>query len=433
MTDTSPLLLQKPHLRVNAITILATLNFVLIMCGYQFSASLLALGKLGIPSQMVTAPFRAFSLLTSIFCLFAGFFINTRRDTNIWMYLLALCPILWILRIFVDLNFDCPELMYIDTAKVWGYAIYNPIAILSIYLTYDRIEFDKSLIIIMLCFIYVMSLTPLGLTASEVDLLIDSSGDRVGLGGALFSISYASMGMESVMIAICVIFSMRYSIFWKVVSLLAIVLGFYTIFKSGTRSVFLLMVMGIAFWCITIFRNFFLNFSLIAIFSGLLYLIRVPLVELLAKLAPILATRLQKAIEEGDSSGRLDLYRIGMEKMLGSPLVGHRTIDLSLNMVPGYIGHHSSIIDGFAFFGAIAGTMLVILSIYIIWISSVILRFRRSIYNYWIAALLFPKMLHAILFTGLFFNIASTGSLVIIAMIIMARLQKTDLNRTTLL
>ena len=432
-TDSIPPTLQKPNTRWDFITIFATLNFILIMCGYQFSSSLLSFMGFGANSQLVTVPYRAFSFGVAFLCVFLGMTLNVKRYANAWIYLLSIFPILWLLRMFVDLNFDCPELMYIDTSKVWGYGLYTPICLLGVFLTYDRIDFDKSLLIILSCFVYVMALIPLGLTQADMDVLIDSSNSRVGVSPALYAISSASMGMAAVMMSICVIFSRNRALFWKLVSILAIGLGIYAIFRSGTRSIFLVLMSGMIFWIGTLYRNFLLNMILIGLFSILLYVFRMPLVEFIAKFAPILGNRLRDTFESGDSSGRIELFRVGMEKMLNSPLFGERTIDLARGMLPSTVAHHSSVIDGFAFFGAIVGSLMLFVSLYLMWASTLIMRFRKYIYNYWVAAVLFPKMVNAMLFSGLFFNLSDIAVLAMIVMIIVARFEKTHLNRMTVI
>lgn len=375
---------------------ISTINLVLILVGYPVAASFMAVfGLESYLSQSITVPYRAFALFVSGLAIVFG--ITSARGIPKFsnaMKLFTLCYVLFIIRIFCDLSSDATGYANAMSFRVWGLVASAIFAAYSVYFSYRLIRFDMACLLALFFSIFVLILRPLGISSSVEELFMDMSAQRISGSSALFSIAYSYVGVVAIILSLYVIFTKYYTIPTKIIAMFLILLGLNAMLVSASRSPIVVLGFTLVAYAVTRFRNYLSLIVLSAILMVPIYIFRLALISLLEPIAPLLYARMNAMVLDGFVSGRDELFRLGLESALSSPLLGSTTIKPD-DGVDTLIGYHSSIVDAFAYLGFVGGTMVLSLFICCFIYCINILRFRKFIPNYWVALVSFVYLTYS--------------------------------------
>lgn len=390
-------------LRMGFMPFLCTLNLALILVGYPLAASLLKpLGYTSEQSQIITVPYRGFALILSVLCFAYGLYRERTPQMSNALIVFFFCMGLGITRIFFDMFSDETGYASTESLRVWGFVVSTLFASLSVYTTYKLIRYDIGIVAVLLICIYVTILAPLGIGETSEDLILDIANMRASGSSALYSIAYGFIGALGIILSVYVFFSDKYSIFFKLFTTIIIYLGAKALLASGSRSPLFDLFVVSSLYIITTFRQFAVVVILISCTTILAYFMRLQIVNIISEFSPVLGNRLTAMFLDGDYSGRDILVAEGIDKITQNPLLGVSTIDPKLGLNP-LCGFHTSVIDSFAYFGLVGGTIFLLFLIYLCYISFVMMTRRRMVPNFWVVLVLLAYLTNAFFASGLFF------------------------------
>ena len=396
-----PIAVKPPKLTF--VTFLCTLNLALIAFGYAFASSLLQpLGYNIEQSQLISIPFRIFALAVSVICAAIALLRGTQRPKiSAFLAIFFICISLGIFRILFDLLYDVSGYAQREFLRVCGFLATSFFAALSVFLTHKLIRYDVALVMMLLMGTFVIGLLPLGLVTPNIVWDQYDSMVRTSSSAALFSIAYGFVGTLTSLLALFVLSNKKYGILSKILSIVVILLGIEALFSSGSRSPLFALFVVLVVYAATLVRDYMLVILGIVFMGIIAYLLRMEITNIVSQFAPLLGSRLESMFLDYGFSGRDILAVEGMRAAIDNPILGVSTINTSLGLSP-LIGYHSAIVDSFANYGFIAGSLFVALLIYLVYISISILIYRKRVPNYWVAMILLGYLALAIPASGLF-------------------------------
>lgn len=400
--------------KINKKELLATLNVILAISGYQLAASTLSLtGLTAVESQVITIPYRAFELSIALACVVVGILNKDgRAKSSMPIYIFFGYFALFILRIFFDLSTDVTGYAYAEGYKVYGTVVICLFCALGAFLTFKYIKFDLVVVGVALCTLFVLVLSALGF-AQTVDMWTDLSTKRLSASDALFSISFAYLGIISIIAAI-VLLIYKYPFLLKLIAMAIFPLALRCIYLAGSRSpVIVLIVVGIIFLASKV-KNYFV-FVVISVASIVsLGIMGTHMVYLFLSDKSVLGARFI-SMTEGDTSGRDLLFKDGISLAIKNPIFGASTINPMTDTTP-LCGYHSIIPDALANFGLIFGSVFLAFVAYTGFISSLLI-IRRNIRTTFISLLFITYLLYGIIAGSAYFTkeIFSVATILLLA------------------
>jgi len=326
---------------------LTNLNLANVIIGYVFVVSLL------IPltsnqvdaSQLVTIPYRAFSLLLSLLVIFFNFKSKIKLTLSSFLFFLFWFFVLF--RMFYDLEVRSD--FYVqpnDKNKVWLMAVAGCfIPMISIYKSIKVINFDFSFEL--LFYACVIILIPSILFSIET---LDEGQRRTG-NSALDPISFAMSGITLSMLCIYRIVENKIkNRFSFVLNLIYCFLGLFLALKTGSRGPVLGLFAILFIWYSIKKKKGFFFYSFFSIFF---FLLIDQLIILLSFVSPLLAKRFSEGLSGDDMSliARQESYLWFINQITEHPIFGSQFARLGNGSYPGYA--HNLFLDILLGFGLI--------------------------------------------------------------------------------
>lgn len=179
----------------------------------------------------------------------------------------------------------------------------------------------------------------------------DDVESRMGANAALGSIGLGQICISVCMLIIVYIKHNNISFWQKMICSLGIFLSIFLMLRAGSRGP---LFQGIALFVIYQSlkrKNLVLSLIVLLAVIFIFYLLKDKFFELVSNISPILGSRLEATMTEGDTSGRDIYYNIAIENFQKSPIIGETFL------VDGRIYAHNYFIDTLMALGIMGGLL----------------------------------------------------------------------------
>lgn len=331
-------------------TRISTFNFLLLFVGYPITTILFTSGATGLSldSQTVTIPYRVFALVIAIITLVLNF--GSRPRINAKLFLLFLYWALFIIRAFYDLEIQnaISGNIYNTDLRAWAYVLLiNLFSAVVVLKSFERIDFKKALN-------WIVWFGTGGLLASLYgnEAMLSASQDvtaRIDYGQILNTISYGHFGGVVAIAGFCALIDKERGWWGKVLLLPVILLGGFVLLRAGSRGPFLALMVAAIAWGASRTRYWVVNGMLLGMLLAIVFSFYESILVLVGKISPVLQSRFEASLSEGDTSGRE--FDVHWGYFLDNIWTGTRSELL------GYA--HNIIIDAFKGTGVFGGMLMV--------------------------------------------------------------------------
>lgn len=294
------------------------LNFILTMVGFPFFTILIS-------NSAASIAYRGFALLVAIMCLWkTGIRIVHSSIVRVFLIVLLYVSIQNFIGVFLGEYADYPY-----PAVKYMYLMFNVgilwIPLLAFVTGFSRINWNKSVLYILI----LLFVTILHAILGTVDAEASVSG-RYDM-GRLSTLAFGDNGSYLVLMATSLlatrkVWLTKYKSMVVLLLIFAVLAGLFGILKAGSRGPFIGCLFG---WLFLVFcmqgrdRRVLLLSIVALIASGVVSLAK------LAEFAPALYNRFVMTVEEGDTSGREELFEETFARFENNPVFGTNTISLS--------------------------------------------------------------------------------------------------------
>lgn len=397
---------------------ITNLNLVNIIIGYVFVVSLLmpfTSNQIG-ASQLVTIPYRGFSLLLSLLVILLN--LKSKIKSTLPVLLFFLFWFFVLLRMFYDLELRSD--FYVnstDKNKVWLIAVAGCfIPMISIYKSIKIINFDFCFKLLYLGCVIIL-IPSILFSIDKLDNGLRETGNS-----ALDPISFAMSGLTLSMLSIYKIVESKIkNKFTRVLNLIYCFLGVFLALKTGSRGPILGFFLIIFVWYIIkkkkgiFFQSFFIIFFLLLINQ---------IITLIAIIAPLLSTRLIQGLSGDDMSiiARQESYIWFIDNILESPILGSQFARLGNGTYPGYA--HSLFLDILLGFGIIG------LAVFLYCVYKGFYNFKTEIihnHNYWPGLIMLQYFLLS-LTSGAFYSNPQLNCTILLSLLLITN-NKTNMTK----
>jgi O-antigen ligase len=388
---------------------ISNLNVANIIIGYVFCVSLLVpvLGTQTGASQLITIPYRGFSLFLSLLVIILNLKSRVKLTSPVLIFFLFWIVVL--IRMFYDLEIRTDfYVLQSYKSKVWLIAIAGCfVPMISLFKSIKIIDFDY-------CFNLLYKGCIIILIPSILFSLGELEGNTRDTGNiALDPISFGSIGITLSLVCIYKIINTN-SKKNKIKLLLNIILcflGLYLALQSASRGPVLGLLLIVVFLYVVYKRKGLFTFSFFII---TIFLFRNFLINSVSFLAPFLAKRLNELISGDDVSilARQESYIWFIEQISKYPFLGSQFARLGNGHYPGYA--HSIILDILLGFGIVG----LITCIYIIYIAfKNLINSIRIKKHYWVGLIMMQQVLLS-LGSGAYYSNPVLNCLIILTLLL---------------
>ncbi|MBO7521416.1 MAG: hypothetical protein J6T16_04160 [Opitutales bacterium] len=353
--------------KLNFKTFVFTVNFVLILFGYQMLTSIIS-GFLSYnivdDSSIFTWPIRALCLGTTMLAILLGRTKNKKYSLPIILFIILMA--MYLARAFFALQL-LPLPMLSDIAwrvqnssyfilQNWFYVIMGMLSVVSIFRTWKQIDYPLAVNIILIFGVFALLMSIVGIIRTG-DVLAGADVDsRAGASNMLNTISFGHFGVSILLIAIFKFFYTK-NILWRILSVFAITLGLLVAIRSGSRSPVAALVAVSAVWIAFTAKNSLFSVCLFGVVTFAIYLLRFQLLVLVELVSPMTAMRLEATLVYGETSNRDWLMADFFKQIAEHPIFGSH-FDLF-----GYA--HNIFVDSYVMYGVVLGNLLPIICIFV--------------------------------------------------------------------
>lgn len=301
---------------IKLLKILANLNVILALVGYPFVTNVFADFMLS-SSQIVTIPYRAFTLGVALITILCSTLVNKQLKINKIVAVLFIYWILLFIRFEFDLQFR-PELdLNLTRANqiflyMVGLAIVPMIAVVR---THKLLDFNKLLI-----WSYLISSISLLLTFNNNDALQEASTERVWANIALNTISTGHLGLTNIILGGVILLKHNLKLIYKGLIILIGIIGFLTLLRAGSRGPVLALLLVVSFYIFSSSKYSFGGLILIIILISGVYLFLDNIIDWIGDISPILKSRLFDRVDA--TSDREPLYNEALRVFYENPFIG---------------------------------------------------------------------------------------------------------------
>lgn len=375
----------------------STLNFVLIIVGYQLVTTLFLPSNVDLESvsRTVTIPFRAFALGVII----VVFFLNIRKKTSPYPLPFIVLLIYWFLLILriVQNNFFSTEFFLKDTEQLWLFIFGICLAgLLSAVKSFDIINYNFALHLILISIAVILLVT----LFSNQALIGNSDNElRVDANVALNTISYGNLGTMGVYLSLFYLFQTKRNLVIKILLILLIILSVYSILRSGSRGPLLSLFIVLLFWFFSKGKNFAVGIFIVIFSFLLLYLFREQIISIMGDVSPILENRLRATLEGQSNDGRDVIYSTSWNLFLDHPFFGNQFA--IINSAQEYTYSHNLILDALIALGFFGGILIIYLIISAI--KAIYFSINSKTPYFWISLILMHQIM-VLMVSGAFYE-----------------------------
>jgi len=372
-------------------TKLSTINFVLPFIGYQLITSCFLpvvsdVQNMNTVTRIVTIPYRAVALTLTILVLFLHGKSKIIKSTP--LFLLFLFWMALLIRMFYDLEIRSDiSINVAQKNQVWLYSIFICSAtIISIAKSFKSIDFELAFKLILVgyvttTFILLFS-NPLLLAASE------NIGSRINGNVGLNTIG---LGHLSASLLICIFYALRYNTYTKYRYYLYVIsiLSFIVLLRAGSRGPIISTIGVFIFYYFARQKNILwgIIISILVLCCGYIFMDKI--LDWIGFISPVLESRLNSSIYNGDTSNRIELYNTAIDSFTNSPLIGGGFAIFKNDS--SFIYSHNMILDAFMGLGIFGGILFLIIYAYAI--KECYILIHRHEYLWWTSLLLIQQII----------------------------------------
>lgn len=297
---------------------LANINLINVFFGYVLVTFFLIPIFGESSTQIITVPYRAFSLLLSLIVIISHFDRKLRLPFS--LRLLIIFWIFTLLRIFIDLEiiYDSfvPNIFKQRINLTTIFVITIPL--ISFIFSYRSLSFTFCLkwsFILGVIFIFSSYLT---------SVQIANLDERIDLNDALNSINFNIHSSLVFLICIYLLINFQFNLFKKIFLISICLLCLYISLRSGSRGPILSLVLILTLWLSLLRFNFFKSFFIVLSMFCFLYIFLDFFLDLLNLISPITYNRINLALNGNELSynQRVDSYSYFWNLILDSPIFG---------------------------------------------------------------------------------------------------------------
>lgn len=340
-----------PKLSVSKINYFFTnLNLIIILVGYPLFTSIFIplIGNVEGSSQIVTIPFRIFSLGLTLIALLLN--IKSSIKFPIALKLFIFFWFLLLIRMFYDLEVRIDYFIFdADKQRVWLIAIFVCfIPMISLIKSFKAIDFN-------FCLKYVYSSVIIILLISFFYSLKGAEINERASGNIAFdTISFGQFAVLAVIISIYKFLTDKVSNHLiKIGYLLTAILGIFIALKSGSRGPLVALFGVLIFWYSFKFKNNLKVYLFFGVSILITFLSFNLILYIIGLISPITAFRIKEGLSGDDMSviARQESYEWFLNTIIENPLIGSQFARLENGQYPGYA--HNILLDILLGFGII--------------------------------------------------------------------------------
>jgi len=309
-------------------------------------------------TQLVTIPFRAFTLAIALIVLFLN--INLKKRNNIYLTLLLVFFALYIFRLFwsITLVGDTVATHFPNHNQYYWLTIGVVfIPMLSMMYCYKKINVTLLFWTVLVSGLVVLLFT---MQANTAIMQADAATVRQAGNAAINTISY---GHYATMIALFSLYGLLFGNQRKYVNLIFIAGFLFAVFivlRAGSRSPIVALVVISVIMVFYKGKKKLTGMLFLAFLASLFLIFRNDIIMLINSFAPIAIDRLE-LMAEGDSSERDILLKYAWNQFLDSPFFG-RDFVIAHGIAAGEYPHNI-IIESFMALGVLGGGIMLFLLI----------------------------------------------------------------------
>lgn len=327
---------------------LSNLNVVNIIIGYVFCVSLLVpiLGTQSGASQLITVPYRGFSLFLSLLVIILN--LKSRVKLTYPVFVFFLFWIVVLIRMFYDLEIRTDFfVLQSDKSKVWLMAIAGCfVPMFSLFKSIKIIDFDYCFNLLYRGCIIIL-IPSILFSLGELEANTRDTGNI-----ALDSISFASIGITLSLLCIYKFTNTN----WRknkiklLLNIILFIMGLYLALISASRGPVLGLLIIMIFYYAVYKRKGLIFLSII---SSVLFFLSGFIINSIGFIAPFMALRLIEGISGDGMSvlARQESYIWFIDAISENPFFGSQFARLGYGDYPGYA--HSIILDILLGFGLV--------------------------------------------------------------------------------
>ena len=376
---------------------LSTLNLIVFFAGFDLVTSLasLFLSDIAEHSQLVTIPFRAFSLLLSIIVLVLN--LKNKINTN----LSILCLFFYLSLLIIRLLYDFGLRTDIDTFRsdrtqvvlLFSSMIINTLATAK---SYKNINFTLVFKYILLLYSIILVINFITVQEFTLESALIQTQVSAGLRNTI-----ATGYIAATFILISLFYytkGINLSVY-KLILIPVIIIAIIILLRAGSRGPLLSVFIGIIIYFA--FRN--RNPLKIIIYSVLLLALAVlfyeDIISSIIKVSPIMADRIEFTLAEGDKL-RMEYFNAGIEGFLNNPFTG--SYAFVYTPFEWYEYPHQLVIESFMATGILGGIALIIVLFGVIKI--IIINIQNKTPNLWIELIAITYVVRALTAGSIYFG-----------------------------
>ena len=294
------------------------LNFILTMIGFPFFTILIS-------NSTASIAYRGFALIVALMCLSkTGLKITHISTVRIFLFVLLYVSVQALFGVFFG------EYSYFPYSAVkYMFLLFNVgimwIPLLAFISGFSKINWGKSIFYIFTLLFITLLHADMGTAEAEI-----SESGRYDM-GRLSTLAYGDNGTYLVLLSTSLLATRKswltkYKSFVVLLLIVAILVGLFGVLKAGSRGPFVGCLCGLLFllFCMHGRDRMVLFVSIIAlVLSGAVSMAK------LEQFAPALYNRFLNTIEDGDTSGREELFEEAIARFKSNPLLGTNPISLS--------------------------------------------------------------------------------------------------------
>ena len=393
---------------------LSNLNVVNIIIGYVFCVSLLVpiLGTQTGATQLITIPYRGFSLLLSLFVILLN--LKSKIKLALPVFLFFLFWFFVLIRMFYDMELSSD--FYVqsnDKIKIWLLAVAGCfIPMISIYKSFKIINFDYCLKFLFSGCLIIL-IPSLLFSLDKLDEGLRETGNS-----ALDPISFAMSGIT--LSILCIYKIVESKIKNKLSFFLILIycfLGLFLAMKTGSRGTIVALFTIIFIWYSIKKKKGILFISFSSIFILLLFN---KIITLISIVSPLLVKRFSEGLSGDDMSllARQESYAWFINQILEYPILGSQFARLGNGTYPGYA--HSLFLDILLGFGIVG------LAVFLYCFYKGFYNFRINMKHnqvYWIGLIMLQYFLLS-LTSGAFYSDPQLNCLILLTLLLSGNQQK---------
>lgn len=295
---------------------LANLNLILVICGYQFVTSLFS-GLLTDNTQLITVPFRAFTLLIALLTITLTIGKKQLTLTAI-IYLLFFYWILLFMRFGEDMLIT--RGFSLTSPKIFQTFLYmlflTVIPMIAVIKSFQYIDFERTLYF---CFI-LLSISVI-LTLITNQNFQEATNERIDANAALNTITTGHMGLKTLILGIIIYNHKRIKLSFKYFIIIVCLISFFIFLRAGSRGPILSATFIILFFIFSKIKSHSKAFFICLGLFLIIYIFQSLLIDVLDQISPILKERL---IDRDDATDDRDpLFLSAIFSFLENPLFGN--------------------------------------------------------------------------------------------------------------